>query len=164
MIDRDSWQTPSYIFNWLNHKFKFTVDMAASDSNHLCEKYYTKENSALDADFDGEVVFCNPPYSRGMKEQFLKKAEDECFNNRSIFVFVLPALPSEGWFPTMCSEIIFIEGRIGFINPATGKEVGSPPSGTCVIVFDPFSLSVKPNTRWISKKYIKSQYTDKIKA
>ena len=48
-------RTPTDIWDELSKEFNFTCDMCASDENHLVNKYYTAENSALDKDWTPEV-------------------------------------------------------------------------------------------------------------
>ena len=45
-------RTPVEIWEQLSKEFNFTVDACASDKNHLLPKYWTKENSALDKNWD----------------------------------------------------------------------------------------------------------------
>lgn len=40
--DKDYWETPQSLFDELNAESNFTLDAAASDANHKCEKYFTK--------------------------------------------------------------------------------------------------------------------------
>ena len=44
---KDCWQTPHQLFNALNKIFNFSLDAAASDDHHLCDNYFTAEDSAL---------------------------------------------------------------------------------------------------------------------
>ena len=37
------WSTPEWFFEKLDEEFHFTLDPCATDENHKCEKYYTKE-------------------------------------------------------------------------------------------------------------------------
>lgn len=60
--DNSEWATPKKLFDELNEEFHFTLDVCATDSNHKCEKYFTKEQDGLSQNWDGEVVFMNPPY------------------------------------------------------------------------------------------------------
>ena len=53
-------RTPSDIWKDLSEEFEFTCDMCASDENHLVDKYYTIDNSALDKDWNGEVGYVHP--------------------------------------------------------------------------------------------------------
>ena len=40
-------RTPVDIWDTLKDKYNFTIDLCASDINHLLPRYYTKENDAL---------------------------------------------------------------------------------------------------------------------
>ena len=41
--DKDYWETPQSLFDELNAEFNFTLDAAASDTNHKCKRYFTKK-------------------------------------------------------------------------------------------------------------------------
>ena len=69
----DQWETPADLFKKLNDEFHFTLDPCADESNHKCEKYFTKEQNGLIQDWSQDVVFCNPPYGRNIGE-WVKKA------------------------------------------------------------------------------------------
>lgn len=49
----DEWETPQDLFNELDAEFHFTVDVAASDERHKCERYYTKEQDGLKQNWGG---------------------------------------------------------------------------------------------------------------
>lgn len=74
----DNWETPQYFFDALNKEFKFTIDACADESNHKVERYYTMQDDALSKDYTGEVVFCNPPYGRGIGK-FVRKFYEEVY-------------------------------------------------------------------------------------
>jgi phage N-6-adenine-methyltransferase len=59
---RNDWRTPPELFRLLDMEFRFTLDAAADDENHLCERYLTEAEDALSADVADHVVWCNPPY------------------------------------------------------------------------------------------------------
>lgn len=44
----DEWATPQEFFDELNEEFRFTLDPAASEENHKCEMFFTKEQNGLD--------------------------------------------------------------------------------------------------------------------
>lgn len=71
-------RTPKLLWEHLNNEFQFTVDACASDANHLCDKYYTKENSGLSADWTNEVVYCHPMYDSKIGKWYKKAFESEC--------------------------------------------------------------------------------------
>lgn len=60
----DMWATPQGFYDELNKEFNFTLDPCATHQNAKCEKYYTIEDDGLSKDWNGETVFCNPPYGR----------------------------------------------------------------------------------------------------
>jgi len=71
-------RTPEDIWERLKKEHKFTIDACASKDNHLVKKYYTKENSCLDKDWTGEVVYCHPMFDMHIGD-FVKKAyESKC--------------------------------------------------------------------------------------
>ena len=43
----DLWETPQRFFDRLNLEFYFEFDLCATDDNHKCFKYCTKEIDAL---------------------------------------------------------------------------------------------------------------------
>ena len=86
-------RTPKEIWNELIKEFKFTVDACASDKNHLVDKYWTKENSALDKNWDNEIVYCHPMYDTKIPK-FVAKA----FEHKCLTVFLLPASTNSQYF------------------------------------------------------------------
>lgn len=71
----DEWATPQEFFNNLDDEFHFTVDVCATEENAKCDKYYTRQDDGLAQDWNGEVVWCNPPYGREMPNWIKKCAE-----------------------------------------------------------------------------------------
>ena len=49
----DNWATPQDFFDELKKEFDFTLDPCASEENHKCEKYFTKEDDGLSQDWGG---------------------------------------------------------------------------------------------------------------
>lgn len=74
--DRMDWRTPPELFRALDAEFHFTLDAAANEANHLCDRYYTAEDSAFWHSWDGEHVFCNPPYGRDAAKWIEKCARE----------------------------------------------------------------------------------------
>lgn len=126
----DNWGTPRDIFDKLDSVFHFTLDPAASHSNHLCDKYYTEEDDGLAQSWSGECVYCNPPYSRRAgKSQaiaWVAKSLTEALHPGTRIVMLLPArTDTQYWqhaiFPH-ASFVLFYEGRIRF----AGAKYGAP--------------------------------------
>ena len=53
----DEWETPIDLFNILNKEFQFNLDPCATDENHKCNKYYTKEENGLKPSWGGLQCF-----------------------------------------------------------------------------------------------------------
>ena len=127
--EKHCWQTPVEVFVPLHQEFSFTIDAAASDTNALLPRYWTREQNAILQDWSGERVWCNPPYGVEQKRFVLKAAEGRA----DISVLLLPARPDTAiWQDTILphAEIRFIRGRIRF--------VGAPhcaPFPSAVVIF-----------------------------
>lgn len=53
--EKDDWETPQTFFEKLNEEFQFTLDAAASDRNHKCDIYFTKETDGLSQIWGGAL-------------------------------------------------------------------------------------------------------------
>lgn len=124
----DEWATPDWLFRELDDEFEFTLDPCSSDENAKCEKHYTKVDDGLSKSWDGERVFCNPPYGRQVGRWVKKAAE-----SNAITVMLLPARTDTAWFHDYIyrhAEIRFIKGRIKF-----GGGIGNAPFPSMIVVF-----------------------------
>lgn len=121
---RNNWTTPKELFNILDNQFHFTLDACADEYNHLCDKYYTEQDSCLNHSFENEVVFMNPPYSRNMRV-FIKKCYDEARIHNAKIVLLVPSRTDTQWFHNYIYnrfnvQIEFIKGRLHFDNSIQG--------------------------------------------
>ena len=127
------WSTPQDFYDNLNSEFHFTLDPCATDENHKCEKYYTKEVNGLLQDWSGETVFCNPPYGRKVTGEWVKKCFDESNHCKNI-VMLIPARTDTKWFHQYiyhkAKEIRFVKGRLKF-----GGCKDAAPFPSMVVVF-----------------------------
>lgn len=113
----DEWETPKYLYDDLDKVFNFTLDPCATKENHLCNKYYTKEDNGLAQDWNGETVFCNPPYSK--IKQWVEKCYKEYETNGATVVMLIPVRTDTRYFHEYIyhkAEIEFIKGRLHFSN------------------------------------------------
>lgn len=58
------WETPQWLFDDLNKKFNFTLDVCADVNSHKCTKYFDEKVDGLKQDWSGNVCWMNPPYGR----------------------------------------------------------------------------------------------------
>lgn len=131
---RDLWQTPKEIFKKLNREFNFSLDVAASDKNHLCDQYHTEEDDALNLPWYSSN-WCNPPYSN--ITPWVEKAIEQHAQNKTV-VMLVPADTSVKWFKLAyesCNEVRFISGRISFINADTQKPVNGNNKGSVLFIW-----------------------------
>lgn len=117
----DDWGTPKWLFDNLNEKFEFDLDVCASDSNHKCDKYYTEKENGLIQDWEN-VNWCNPPYGRQIGN-WVKKAYEENQKGKTV-VLLLPARTDTKWF----HDYIYLNYRVDFIKGRLKFNDGKNPA------------------------------------
>ena len=128
----DEWFTPLAFFQELDREFHFNLDPCATDLNHKCERYFTREIDGLRQNWGGCRVFCNPPYGKVIGE-WVKKAYEESQKPDTLVVMLLPARTDTKWFHSYIygkAEIRFIKGRLKF-----GGCDNSAPFPSMVVIF-----------------------------
>ena len=130
----DEWYTPIDFYEQLDKEFHFNLDPCATEQNHKCDKYFTKEINGLSQKWGGCRVFCNPPYGRVIGE-WVKKAYEESQQPNTLVVMLLPARTDTRWFHDYIygkAEIRFIKGRLKF----GGSNQGAPFPSMVVIFME----------------------------
>ena len=129
----DLWETPQEFFDKLNAEFGFTLDPCATHENAKCDKYFTIKEDGLKQNWQGETVFCNPPYGRAIKD-WVKKCYEESRKENTTVVMLIPARTDTSYFHdyiyNKAKEIRFIRGRLKF-----GNAKNSAPFPSMVVVF-----------------------------
>lgn len=125
------WGTPRDLFDRLNAVYRFDYDPAATHDNHLANRYSTLEGTfrasplgfdvyrisdmnGLDYSWEGQHVFLNPPYGRGI-ESWMKKAATEPL----LCVALLPVRTGSRWWQEWVmpyADIEFLPGRLKFVG------------------------------------------------
>ena len=129
----DQWETPQDFFNQLDRELHFTLDPCADDTNHKCDRYFTREQDGLQQDWSGEVVFCNPPYGRKAGKWVQKCFEEVYQGGCKCAVLLLFANTDTKWFHDYVyhkAEIRFIKGRLKF-----GDMKYDAPKPSMVVIF-----------------------------
>lgn len=125
------WATPQDLFDGLNNEFDFTLDPCALPENAKCEQFFTPEIDGLKQSWQGERVFCNPPYGRVLYD-WVRKCSSEAQDGNTLIVLLVPARTDTRWFHDFIwnkSEIRFIKGRLKF----GGSKNSAPfPSMICI--------------------------------
>ena len=114
---KDDWKTPNDLYMQLDKEFNFDFDP--------CPYMHSKEKwDGLKINW-GQRNFVNPPYSRKLKEAFVKKAIKESKKNK-LCVLLLPVSTSTVLFHDFIlpnkKEIRFIRGRVKFEGYNTKNE------------------------------------------
>ena len=137
----DDWETPFNLFEQLHKEFDFTIDVAASETNHKLPRYYTKDTDGLAQNWAGERVFCNPPYSRKTNTNpgqaaWIEKAYKESLRG-ALVVLLIPARTDTKAFHDYIlpyAKIRFLPGRLRFEVDGVPKDGAPFPS--MVVIFD----------------------------
>lgn len=144
LFDKNTYQTPQFVFDYMNRKYRFDWDGCASSENALCKKFISKELDITKPETQaliekGARVWINPPYSNPLP--FVEAAVSLMTERDCTVVMLLPADKSTKWFTTaLCyaTDVIdIVGGRINFINPVKGEEVKGNNKGSMFVVFDP---------------------------
>ena len=115
----DDWATPQNLFDELDSIHHFTLDVAASSTNHKTAHWFGLDNpdpllrDGLALSWENNRVWCNPPYGRQIKD-WVKKAHHESVNAE--IVMLLPARTDTAWFHDYAirHKVTFIRGRLKF--------------------------------------------------
>lgn len=151
---RDLTMTPLYLFRALDREFHFALDAAALPETALCQHFLTPGIDALAVDWGDFIsplarapwAWLNPPYS-DIGPWVAKAIEQQ---GKGIgTVMLVPQDTSTEWYPGMqASEVRHItgyhdengkwrNGRVSFINMATGEEMKGNPKGSMLLIFAP---------------------------
>lgn len=87
---RHDWETPQQFFDELDREFHFTLDPCCTPETAKCNKYYTSKENGLLQDWDGETVFCNPPYGRELAK-WIEKCYFESRKPNTTVAMLIPA-------------------------------------------------------------------------
>ncbi len=132
--NKTDWRTPPDLFGKLNDEFHFTLDPAATAENALCHKYYTEADDGLSKCWDGEIVFCNPPYERYIIDQWVKKGS-EILNGICVMLLAVRSDTDRwDWYIQWQTEVRLIHGRVHFLRP-DGADAGAATFPSAVVIW-----------------------------
>ena len=136
------WETPPDLFDALDRRFHFRLDVCATSENAKCASYYTVDDDGLSQPWTGNV-WCNPPYGRGVS-RWLAKGRSELTSGRcDVVVYLLPSRTDTAWFhrhvwddtahhPRTGVELQLLSGRLRFKGAAS-----SAPFPSMIVVCRP---------------------------
>lgn len=134
----DDWATPQHIFDELNARWRFTLDVCASKDNAKCPRFFTVEQDGLKQNWEG-VCWMNPPYGHEISA-WVAKAHAAADAGATV-VCLLPARTDTVWWHEHVDpirrkeargELELVRGRLKF-----GDAKNSAPFPSAVVVFLP---------------------------
>jgi phage N-6-adenine-methyltransferase len=131
LVEHDNWATPKEVYNQLDAEFHFDFDPCPlfSEQDGLLIKW-------------GKSNFVNPPYSRKLKEGFIRKAFEES-KKGNLCVMLLPVSTSTKIFHEIIypnAEIRFWKGRINFLaNGIENEKYKSGQMDSMIVIFKPLT-------------------------
>ena len=133
---KDNWATPKDFYDKLNAEFNFDFDPCPFNDGEI-----TPDKDGLLIEW-GKSNYINPPYSRKLKEAFVKRAIEESKKGK-LCVMLLPVSTSTVLFHDFiqpnAKEIRLVRGRISFEGVNTfGVQVGkgsAPMHDSMIVVF-----------------------------
>lgn len=113
----EHWATPEDLYAKLNQEFSFTLDP--------CPLHATQDGLKLN--WGGQIVYCNPPYGKGINEWLAKAREAKQT------VYLLPSRTDTKWwheYAMKADEIRFLKGRLKF-----GGSKNSAPFPSVILIY-----------------------------
>lgn len=155
--EKDYWQTPQYIFDWMNSIFDFDVDLAANIGNAKCPKFISKTTNSLIVDWHKvwRTGWLNPPYS-DIRPWVRKAAEESSKGFTTVLLLETPN--GQEIYRNIfykASEIIFINGRLAYID-VNGNPKSGNTRGSCIVIFTP--LGGKLRLSHIDRDLLKERF------
>ena len=147
------WGTPQDFFDRLDALFHFTLDPCASEENHKCAQYFTKETNGLIQPWHGQV-FMNPPYGKEIPK-WMEKAESEAQLAASVVVCLVPSRTDTRWFQRafkQAAAIVFLPGRLTFqgaTSPAPFPSALVIYDKNCSYNMEQFGPTMRINGRYL---------------
>lgn len=163
---RDLYETPQDIYDYLDSKFDFQLDVCAQHETAKNLMYFTIQDDAFTKNWasycsgDNPAVYCNPPYSN------IRPWIDHAMTERErglTTVFLVDGDYSVGWWPDDAEEVWLItgypdpltgrwhSGRISFIDPITRKPKPGKTKPSAVIIFRPNPKYEPQILKYVSK-------------
>jgi site-specific DNA-methyltransferase (adenine-specific) len=138
---KQEWITPRELFSRLDGEFHFNVDLAADETNHKCDHYYSAKDNAMTKEWVG-VCWLNPPYGDGASplKNWVAKACRESEAGNTV-VMLIPVRSNTNWWHLFCmkaAEVRFLKGR-----PRFGDAKHGLPHPLAVVVFRPHDGETK---------------------
>ncbi len=131
----DLWETPQSLFDELNSKYNFTLDVCANSENAKCDKFFSEQQDGLSQVWKG-TCWMNPPYGRQIgkwvRKAYLSNLDPHL---KTTVVCLLPARTDTKWFHDYIytnpnATVTLLKGRLKF-----GGHKNSAPFPSMIVTF-----------------------------
>lgn len=167
VLETDYWTTPTPltkgIVKFLEYYKEidwgcqyYDLDACANLHNtKVPTNYITEQENALFVDWNGQRVWCNPPYSRGNVDSFVAKAVEQCQKSQKDVIMLLNVDHSTKYFKRIletAKAIVYVtSGRIKFVKTSDNELKSSPLKPSMFVLF---SSSKEPD------EFVRTYYCD----
>ncbi len=143
-------ETPKNIFDCFNLNYNFAFDLSASADNSKCSNFYSEQDNSLEQDWNKlrGWLWLNPPYSP--LKPWVQKAQAAYKNGAQIAMLIPPILNTKYFSETPPTKILFIVGRIPFLNPDKQPMRGNSHD-SCLIIYDGKESYLRTSIEWIKR-------------
>lgn len=154
---KQDYGTPKALLNAVRdrlHIAEFDIDVAASQENAVCPKFFTEEDDALIQDWKVGTGWnwLNPPF--GQLELWTVKAKLEAEKGAQT-VMLVPVSPGSNWWAEYVEPFVYVSylhGRVTFVG-ATGPY----PKDTAILLYTPWGVIGHEIWYWRGRKEQKGQ-------
>src|SRR5574341_1245292 len=135
-MSNDDHETPAWLFEALDRRFHFTLDVCAMPWNAKTREYLSPTYDGLEHPWEG-ICWLHPPYAE--IDVWVAKAWAATHCGATV-VALLPARTETRWFHDYvlgeAQELFFVRRRLGF------NGAGRAPFASIVVVWHPEPISV----------------------
>jgi site-specific DNA-methyltransferase (adenine-specific) len=140
-FDHNLFETPEWLFDWLNNQYQFDVDAAASAGNSKCSRFFSDALAIENWRDYGSAFWLNPPYKKKNQEVrvWLKKAHEEAQKGCTVVMLLQTPNGDIAWHEHVfkkATRVIFLAGRVAFIHPVDKKPRVGNRFGSAVVIYE----------------------------
>jgi len=132
-----TYETPPRVFDYLDARFRFDLDVCCVAVTAKCCNYLTPEDDGLTSPWWGSC-WMNPPYGRQIHKWMKRATQQVGTEPVDIIVALVPARTDTRWWHEwvmpFADEIKFVQGRLRFLKNGVEEE-NSAPFPSAVIIY-----------------------------
>lgn len=132
-------RTPLDLFDWLARQFgPFDLDVAATDENALCSRFYTRRDNGLAQPWHGRA-FMNPPFGETIGSWVGRARQSVATGEADLVACVLPARVDAAWWHEHVQGAGQFDARV---EQRSGVSLGHRLSAFWFVTYPPAGVPV----------------------